>query len=83
MLKKFFRNLILKEKASSEKFVDYLRKCGVEVGDNVSIYSPKNTMIDISAPFLLTIGNNVKITHGVIILTHDYSWSVLKNLPNK
>lgn len=83
MIKKFIRNLILREKASSEKFIDYLRKCGIKIGDDVVFYSPKNTMIDTSAPFLLSIGNNVKITHGVIILTHDYSWSVLKNLPDK
>jgi acyl-[acyl carrier protein]--UDP-N-acetylglucosamine O-acyltransferase len=34
--------------------------------------------VDETAPWLVTIGNNVSITHGVIILTHDYSWSVIK-----
>ena len=36
-----------------------------------------------SAPWLISIGDNSKITHGVIILTHDYSWAVLKKLPGK
>lgn len=81
MIKKFFRNLVLKEKASSEKFVDYLRKQGVSVGKNVYFFSPTNTLVDVQTPWLLSIGNNVNITYGVIILTHDYSWSVLKERP--
>lgn len=28
---------------------------------------------------MITIGDHVRITEGVKILTHDYSWSVLKN----
>lgn len=78
MIKRFLRNIILREKASSEKFVAYLRKNGVQVGENVRFFSPSNTLVDISCPWLLTIGDNVNVTHGVIILTHDYSWSVLK-----
>ena len=34
-------------------------------------------------PWLISMGDNVRITHVVIILTHDYSWSVLKKLPHK
>ncbi len=82
MIKKFLRNLIKGEKANSKTFVSYLRKQGVTIGENVNFYSPSNTLVDTSAPWLLTIGNNVNITHGVIILTHDYSWSVIKQLPD-
>jgi len=78
MIKDFLRNIVYKEKASSEKYVTYLRKQGVKVGENVTFYSPTHTLVDVSTPFLLEIGDNVKITHGVIILTHDYSWAVLK-----
>ncbi len=83
MLKNLFRNLILKEKASPEKYAEYLKAQGVDLGKNVRFYSPSNTFVDISAPWLVSIGDNTKITHGVIILTHDYSWAVLKKLPNK
>ena len=31
---------------------------------------------------MISIGNHVRITEGVKILTHDYSWSVLKGLKN-
>lgn len=81
MLKELLRNVLYREKASSNKFISYLRNKGVQLGDDVIIYSPAHTVIDLTCPWLLSIGNHVRITHGVIILTHDYSWFVLKQLP--
>ena len=81
MLRNLVRNLLYREKASSEKFVAYLKKQGVEIGEDVTFYSPPHTHVDLTFPWLLTIGDHVRITHGVIILMHDYSWSVLKQLP--
>lgn len=81
MLKRLARKIILREKSDSKSYVSYLRKKGVSVGDDVIVYSPLHTEIDLTCPCLLTIGNHVRITRGVIILTHDYSWSVLKLLP--
>lgn len=78
MIKKMIHNIVLGEKADSNKYVSYLRKKGVRVGEDVRFYSPSNSVIDVSAPWLLSIGDHVRITHGVIILTHDYAWSVLK-----
>lgn len=83
MLKQFLKNILLREKASSERFVDHLKKSGVTVGERVKFYAPQHSLVDVTCPWLLSIGNDVKITHGVIILTHDYSWSVLKKMPNK
>ena len=34
--------------------------------------------VDITRPYLLKIGSGVKITAGVTILTHDFSFSVLR-----
>lgn len=82
MLKKIIRNIVLKEKASSEKFVAHLRRKGVEVGTDVRFFSPANTIIDLTCPWLLSIGDHVNFAHGVIILTHDYSWAVLKRMNN-
>lgn len=81
MIRQFLKNIIWREKASSEWFVNYLRQQGVRIGERVRIYSPPHTLVDLSAPWLISIGNNVCITHGVIILTHDYSWAVLKQAP--
>lgn len=35
-------------------------------------------MIDATRPWLIEIGDHVRITKGVSILTHDYGWSVIK-----
>lgn len=80
MIKKFIRDILLGEKANSAKYVKYLKNKGVQIGEKVHFYSPANTLVDLTCPWLITIGNNVSITHGVIILTHDYSWSVIKEL---
>lgn len=82
ILKEFLRHLVLGEKASSRRFVAYLRKKGVQVGENVRFFSPGHGFVDVSNPWLLTIGDHVSITHGVIILTHDYAWSVVKGCPD-
>lgn len=82
IVKKILRDLILGEKADSRRYVAFLRKKGVKIGENVRFYSPMHTFVDLSAPWLLTMGDNVSITHGVVILTHDYAWSVVKEHPD-
>ncbi|SMQ76593.1 Hexapeptide repeat of succinyl-transferase [Sphingopyxis terrae subsp. ummariensis] len=51
------------------------RRKGVTVGDNCRIYIRDFG----SEPFLITIGNNVTITAGVFILTHDGSTALVTN----
>lgn len=82
MIKNIIRNIVLKEKASSRRYVDFLRKQGAKIGDNVRFYDPAHTFVDVSAPWLLTVGNEVSVTRGVTILTHDYAWSVLRHHPD-
>ncbi len=77
-LENFIRKIVYKENASSKTLIRYLREHGAQIGDNVTIYRPNKTLIDKTTPWLLKIGNRVRITEGVKILTHDYSWSVLK-----
>lgn len=78
VLKKLIRKIIYKENATSETLQMYLRERGAQIGSGVIIYAPNKTLIDKTSPWLLKIGDNVRITEGVKILTHDYSWSVLK-----
>lgn len=59
--------------------VNELRKKGCRIGDNTVIYSD-DVSIDTQTPWLIEIGDNVKITKGVKILTHGYDWCVLKTL---
>lgn len=76
----FIRTKILKTRISSEELLDRLRSRGAKIGEDVYIYSTGKTLIDSTSPWLLTIGDHVRITEGVKILTHDYSWSVLKGI---
>ena len=77
-LKQFIRIKILKTKVTSEDFLERLRKRGAQIGRDVYIYSTSKTLIDSTCAHLLKIGDHVRIAEGVKILTHDYSWSVLK-----
>lgn len=80
MLKKIINIIKYGNKASSESYIKYLRSIGVEIGEGVRFFAPMTNTIDIQNPFMIQIGNNVRITKGVAILTHDYSWSVLTGL---
>lgn len=77
-----FKKIFLGYKASSASYVNYLRRKKVSIGKGVEIFRPFQTNIDIQNPHLLTIGNYVQMTGPVTILTHDYSWSVLKRKYN-
>ncbi|MBR5937467.1 MAG: acyltransferase [Clostridiales bacterium] len=55
----------------------YLKKKGIRIGEDLRLYDAPSIVIDESRPWLLQIGNHVRLTHGVIILTHDFSKSVL------
>lgn len=79
-IKQFIQKLLLKERASSEDYILYLRKKGIRIGEDVKIYVPTKTLIDEQYPWMIEIGNRVRIAQGVIILTHDYSWYVLKGI---
>ncbi len=76
-------SLLLGCRRSSVTFIGYLRKQGIQIGEDVTFHDPASTVVDIQNPHLITIGNHVNITRGVVFLTHDYSWAVLKRDPNE
>ena len=80
MLKNLINRIRYGNKASSKSYIKYLRSLGVEIGEGVRFFAPMTNTIDIQNPHMIQIGNNVRITKGVVILTHDYSWSVLTAL---
>ena len=77
-VKEVLKKIAYGKRYSSETYIDYLRRIGVKIGEDCTIYVPSKTLIDEQSPWMITIGNHVRITEGVKILTHDYSWSVLK-----
>lgn len=72
------RRCLYGENATSEDLICFLRSRGALIGSNVIVYAPNKTLIDKTAPWLLEIGDRVRIAEGAKILTHDYAWSVLK-----
>lgn len=67
------------EGMSSEEYVNYLRKHGVRVGDNVFFRHPSRTTIDFTRPCLVEIGNNLDINDNFTIVTHDFGSFVFRN----
>ena len=82
MIRKALRKIILQENADSESYVNYLRRKGAKIGNDVRFFSPRHTLVDATFAWLISIGDHVSVAHGVIILTHDYAWSVVKRHPN-
>ena len=68
---------IFKKTPTSKKYIDNLQKHNIKIGNCCRVFDPANTIIDTQNPHMLEIGDNVYITSGVKILTHDYSWVVL------
>lgn len=79
-IKSFIRRKVLGYKADSSTYINHLRSGGAKIGERVIIYEPRKTIIDETRPYLVEIGDDVKITVGVTILTHGYDWSVLAGI---
>lgn len=77
-IKTLIRRLVLGAKADPEAYAKFLRGKGVQIGERTRFFSPTTNTIDLTRPWLITIGNDVQITNGVTILTHGYDWSVIK-----
>ena len=70
-------------RSSSEHYLDYLRKNGATIGENVNLLSVRHCSLDERRAPFIRIGSNVTICAGVTLLAHDYSWSVLKEAFNE
>lgn len=63
-------------KCSFEKRAQYLRLSGVKIGTNSEIYP--NVSFG-SEPYLIELGDNVRLASGVQLITHDGGLWVLRN----
>ena len=79
-IKSILRKTAYGYKAESSSYIEHLRSIGMKIGSDCIIYVPTKTLIDEQYPWMITIGNHVRITEGVKVLTHDYAWSVLKTV---
>ena len=62
-----------------ETYLNYLREKGVKIGQRCTIGPIKTITIDCSRPYLLEIGNDVRLNYGLTIMTHDFTTLVFKN----
>ncbi len=64
---------------TKKAFLKYIKKIGVSFGKNLEC---EKSVSFGSEPYLITIGNNVKLSHGVTFITHDGGVHVLRNICN-
>ena len=57
--------------SSSDKFCNYLKSKGIQIGGGNS-FRPKTTEIDLTRPSLISIGSNCYFNEHFCILTHDW-----------
>lgn len=76
-IRKIIRRIVFGHSCSPECYVDWLKNVGVSIGKGTIFFDPINTIVDTQNPKLISIGENVRITSGCKILTHDFSSSVL------
>ena len=67
ILGKIIRKIII-WRSSNEKYISILRKQGVRIGENCDI---SKTAYFGGEPWLISIGNNTRITNDVKFVTHD------------
>ena len=70
-------NTLLWNVSSRKKRVQLARKIGVQIGQNCEIYRDVNFG---SEPYLIKMGNHVRVTSGVKFCTHDGGLWVLREM---
>ena len=65
-------------RSSSKNYIRFLRKQGIEIGENCR-FRPKTTLVDITRPSLISIGNNCVMNEYFTLLTHDFVTRVFYN----
>ena len=71
MIRQVIRKIIYRERSSGDAYIDYCRRGGATIGNNVTVYNAKNTTIDETSLQHIFIGDNTQITAGVIVLAHE------------
>lgn len=69
-------NYLYKRLIPMRKYPQYLKKMGVNIGNGCEIYKTANFG---SEPYLITIGNHVRINGGVQLITHDGGYWILRD----
>lgn len=79
-IRAIIRKIIYGYKCDSDTYIKYLRSKGLKIGEDCFFYAPEHSHIDETSLKFIKIGELVQITRGVVILGHDYAYSVLGNV---
>lgn len=60
--------MLIEKMQKHRNYVKFLRKRGCQIGENCEIYSSANFG---SEPYLITLGNHVRVNSGVNFINHD------------
>ena len=77
---KFILNILIEKYKKSSDPVAYWRKKGTKIGNSCKIYASANFG---SEPYLISVGDHVRINSGVQLVTHDGGAWVLRGLKNE
>lgn len=83
MIKRFFKRLeMMFLKRNGQRYLAFLRKQGIRIGDGTIIFDPRTFRIDTTRPELIEIGSNVFLHKNTTILSHDWASWCFVNLYN-
>lgn len=82
VLRKLFCKLKSYTQLTSEELIESLRQEGAKIGNNVLFRYPEHTLIDMTRPSLIEMGDNLDINDNFTVLTHDFGTYVFRNLYN-
>lgn len=63
-IKRIIKRLIYRYQADSDTYVRWLVKQGVKIGEGVRFITPKSSWVDISRPWLVSIGDTLLLHQG-------------------
>ena len=78
-VKRVIKRILYPNYHSNEAYISYLKGKGAIIGDGSFFYSPQKHPVDESSCPFIEIGRNCRITEGVMILAHDYSYAVCRS----
>ena len=65
---------------SPKSFIKYLREQGIKIGEGTYFQNPKDTLVDVSRPSLVSIGENCFFNKDFTLLAHDWVCNVFRNM---
>ena len=78
IIKGIIKRLLYPNKYSNDSYIKYLVRGGSEVGEGTYFYNPEQSPVDDTSLPFIHIGSYCRVTSGVRILAHDYSYAVLR-----